>query len=65
MVHRDTAILNAANKDAQLVLALRVFDQFGFDAETPHLFQVASGQLDLIESFRADLDDFVTGYLSG
>lgn len=64
MVHSDASIFYSADKDAEFVLSFRVFHQFGLDAESPHLFQIVARQLDLVESFAADFDQFVTWHLS-
>ncbi len=63
MVHGDAAVLDAADEDAELVLAFHVLDQLGLDAEAPHLLQIVARQLHLVQRLGADLDHLVAGNL--
>lgn len=63
VVHGDAAVFDAADKDAQLVLAFRVLHQFGLDAKAPHLFQVVARQLHLVERLAANFHQLVTRHL--
>ena len=64
MIHGNAAIFHSADKDAELVLALRVLNQFGLDAKSPHLLQIVARQLHLVEGLAAEIDhQLVTGHV--
>ena len=63
MIHGNAAIFHSADKDAELVLALRVLHQFGLDAKSPHLLEIVARQLHLVEGLAADFDQLVTGHV--
>lgn len=58
-MHRHALVLDSAHVTAELVLPVRILDEFRLDGKSPHLVEGRALELHLVENLRANLDDLV------